>query len=100
MSNRINKSDKEILIAVYAVSLILLTILCAGVESGSGKVNNEELYTLLGVSKQSTTREIRIAFKKLALEKHPDKNKVFIIFALSHIIYRNSDIERERKKDR
>ena len=35
---------------------------------------DEDYYKLLGVSKESTTREIRQAFKKLALTMHPDKN--------------------------
>lgn len=41
-----------------------------------GNPNNDELYNLLGVPKTATTKQIRIAFKKLALDKHPDKNKV------------------------
>ncbi|KAG8198254.1 hypothetical protein JTE90_021511 [Oedothorax gibbosus] len=34
-----------------------------------------DYYDLLGVSKDSDNREIRKAFKKLALKLHPDKNK-------------------------
>ena len=33
-------------------------------------------YEMLGVSKQASTKEIRKAFKKMALKDHPDKNPV------------------------
>ena len=60
--------------------LVGLVLLVAGLVScgGNGKVNNEELYRILNVPKSATTKEIRISFKKIALIKHPDKNKVFV----------------------
>ncbi|KAG2458910.1 DJC10 protein, partial [Polypterus senegalus] len=36
--------------------------------------SDEDYYKLLGVSKDASNREIRQAFKKLALTMHPDKN--------------------------
>ena len=38
--------------------------------------SGEDFYGLLGISRQANNREIRRAFKKLALEMHPDKNQV------------------------
>ncbi|CAF2365186.1 unnamed protein product [Rotaria sp. Silwood2] len=35
--------------------------------------SNEDFYQLLGITKSATQRDIRRAFKRLALEKHPDK---------------------------
>ncbi|XP_051565165.1 dnaJ homolog subfamily C member 10-like isoform X1 [Myxocyprinus asiaticus] len=36
--------------------------------------SDEDYYKLLGISREAGTREIRQAFKKLALTMHPDKN--------------------------
>ena len=38
-------------------------------------VNNSEYYEKLGVEKSATSKDIRKAFKKLALTMHPDKSK-------------------------
>lgn len=44
----------------------------------------DDFYNLLGLSRQATTRDIRKAFKKLALNVHPDKNRVAdFLFILS-----------------
>ncbi|XP_026878235.2 dnaJ homolog subfamily C member 10 [Electrophorus electricus] len=36
--------------------------------------SDEDYYKLLGISREASTREVRQAFKKLALTMHPDKN--------------------------
>ena len=53
--------------------LVALFLLLAVVDIGSAQ---DDFYELLGVDKSATSREIRKAFKKVALEKHPDKNQV------------------------
>jgi len=57
---------------------ILVTLVCVNFAG-------EDFYALLGVDKGATTKEIRKAFKKLAITKHPDKNTVsFISKLLQH----------------
>ena len=38
------------------------------------KRNEEDYYKLLGVSKDASEKEIKKAFRKLAVQYHPDKN--------------------------
>lgn len=53
------------------LALVILVILLNAVWAES-----QDYYKLLGVSREANTREIRQAFKKLALTMHPDKNPV------------------------
>jgi DnaJ-domain-containing protein 1 len=52
---------------------LILIVACFAVISVDGE---QDFYELLGVSKSATPRDIRRAFKRLALEKHPDKRGV------------------------
>lgn len=64
--------------AIILLVALLINIEYLFVNAGSSTVNNDDLYRLLNVSKTATTKQIRMAFKKIALEKHPDKNLVDI----------------------
>ncbi len=51
--------------------------------------SDEDYYKLLGVSREASTRDVRQAFKKLALTMHPDKNPVssfLIIMCLPSLV--------------
>ena len=39
-------------------------------------VFGDDFYDILGIARDADNKEIRRAFKKLALKLHPDKNKV------------------------
>ncbi len=54
---------------------------------------NEEFYQLLGITKSATQRDIRRAFKRIALEKHPDKravnrNECLFVFSFEFDLFR------------
>ncbi|XP_030284460.1 dnaJ homolog subfamily C member 10 [Sparus aurata] len=61
----VQRSHHIQVILVMGVLFILLASVLA---------ENQDYYSLLGVGREATTREIRQAFKKLALTMHPDKN--------------------------
>ncbi|KAL5268718.1 hypothetical protein ACHWQZ_G002535 [Mnemiopsis leidyi] len=52
------------------ISLFVLGILISTIQ-----LSIADYYATLGVKRDATTKEIRSAFKKLALSSHPDKNK-------------------------
>ena len=57
--------------------IILLTTLLDGTSqvSASSSSTKKDYYDLLGIKKSATDREIKKAFRKLAVKYHPDKNK-------------------------
>lgn len=56
---------------LWALSLLFLLFLAKHGEGG----RSESLYDILGVSRKAGQKEIRAAYKRLAREWHPDKNK-------------------------
>lgn len=63
-----NEKDTKIRTMHWVRVLVWCLVALLGVLAG------EDFYLLLGVERSATTKEIRKAFKKLAITKHPDKN--------------------------
>jgi len=53
--------------------LILASFLCGLIESAKPK--DKDYYQILGINKDACPKEVKKAFRKLALKYHPDKNK-------------------------
>jgi len=58
--------------------LLHKNFLCLSIFLYCNIVLSEDYYETLGISKDASLKEIRKAFKKLALTLHPDKNVVCI----------------------
>uniref|UniRef100_A0A8D0HNA6 DnaJ homolog subfamily C member 10 n=1 Tax=Sphenodon punctatus TaxID=8508 RepID=A0A8D0HNA6_SPHPU len=57
--------DFKRLLLSFLILICLIAFVCT----------DQDYYSLLGISKEATSREIRQAFKKLELKLHPDKNQ-------------------------
>lgn len=59
----------------FAISFFFLIILlwCSFIDQGLAN-DDDDYYKLLGVSKDASSKEIKKAFRKLAMKYHPDKN--------------------------
>ena len=58
---------------VAALAILVVISLCLETAMVTG-VDNADYYKLLGVSKDASEKEIKKAFRKLAVQYHPDKN--------------------------
>lgn len=59
----------------YFTALLLLLLATVNIIVAA---TSDEFYTLLDIDRSATTKDIRKAFKKVALKMHPDKNTVSV----------------------
>lgn len=64
---------------MFLLKPVFIAALCIFYEF-VGVYGGADFYKLLGVHKGASVKEIRKAFKKIAISKHPDKNTVSFFF--------------------
>lgn len=65
---------RQEILTMKCENLVLLTALC-GIWTVNISLAKKDFYEILGVKKNATEKQIKRAFRKLAVQYHPDKNK-------------------------
>lgn len=65
-------------VGILRLTLITVVVLCLT----NIQADDTDFYTLLGVPRDADNRQIRKAFKQLAVKLHPDKNTVTLFNCL------------------